>query len=768
MPLGLESIFTNPWLFAAGAAAVSVPIIIHLLNKRRFKVVDWAAMDFLLDADKKNRRRIRLENLLLLLLRCLAVLLIALLLGRPFLPTSMTAGLIDAAQFERIVVLDDSLSMQARLGNESLWEIGRKQLVDLVRGLGEDPADNSLTLIRMSQPDKPILNGLHLSGDNLDEAVRAIEQLEATDRPANLSAALQQLDAYLANQPANINRVVYLVSDLRDFDWRLADEGAEAPAKILARLSKETAGCFLLDAGSEDDQNLAIREVRPEGTLVEGVPARFDVSVKNASRSEAKEVRVKLTAGDALPLENLLERIAPGETVSTSFSVAFTRGEEEEATTSHKAPALGRKVRIEVIPADQGESDKLLADNTAYFPARVVKGIPTVLVDGDPSAAFGKAETFYLRRALAPSGQVPSGVSAQIVTENELESLSLDGVQVIFLCNIYRLGEKSAENLQRLQDWVSAGGGLVLLPGDQIDEQFFNDQYYKDGAGLSPVRLVEIRGDETEQTWATLKVEQAQHEVLKIFAGQNNPFLDNVKTFRWWATTIAKEQLGGIVNVPARLNDADESPWLAEKAFGKGRVVALCGPGDADWSNWSSDPSFVIAMQELVRYLSSERGDQGVLRVGQPIVQPLDLAEYEVDVALTGPRGVKANIQAAPVVSEKPATTPNSGATVWTAAFEGANAQGFYELALNRREGGAESVLFAANVDPDEGNLARVDSTALKRSLGDANVKIVPLAAAADLTAQGAQTELWWYILWTLIAVLCIEQTLGWYFGLGR
>src|SRR6188474_499003 len=107
----------NPWLFAAGAAAILIPILIHLLNKRKFCVVDWAAMEFLLDADKKNRRRIRLENLILLLLRCLAVFLIGALLARPFVPTSVTAGLINATQFERIVLLDDSLSMQARQGN---------------------------------------------------------------------------------------------------------------------------------------------------------------------------------------------------------------------------------------------------------------------------------------------------------------------------------------------------------------------------------------------------------------------------------------------------------------------------------------------------------------------------------------------------------------------------------------------------------------------------------------------------------------------------
>src|SRR5262245_351269 len=154
----LASWLVNPWLFVAGAIAVLLPILIHLLNRRKFRVVDWAAMEFLLDADKKNRRRIRLEHLILLLLRCLAVLLIGLLVARPFLPTSVTAGLIDASQFERIVLLDDSLSMQARLGNESAWELAKKRLLDLTNGLAQEHADNSLTLVLTSQPDRRLLN----------------------------------------------------------------------------------------------------------------------------------------------------------------------------------------------------------------------------------------------------------------------------------------------------------------------------------------------------------------------------------------------------------------------------------------------------------------------------------------------------------------------------------------------------------------------------------------------------------------------------------
>ena len=86
---------------------------------------------------------------------------------------------------------------------------------------------------------------------------------------------------------------------------------------------------------------------------------------------------------------------------------------------------------------------------------------------------------------------------------------------MIFLCNVYRLGDKTAENIAQLEKWVEAGGGLVLLPGDQIDEQFFNDQYFRDGAGLSPLRLENIHGDETEKTWADLQDRQRQPRGLQ-------------------------------------------------------------------------------------------------------------------------------------------------------------------------------------------------------------------------------------------------------------
>ena len=135
----LASWMLNPAMLMLGGLAIAVPIIIHLLNKRRFRIVDWAAMDFLFDADKQNRRRIRLENLLLLLLRCLAMLLIGFMLARPFLPSAITQVLGQSQQFEHVVVLDDSLSQQVVSGSQSSYERTRDALQTYLATSPETP-----------------------------------------------------------------------------------------------------------------------------------------------------------------------------------------------------------------------------------------------------------------------------------------------------------------------------------------------------------------------------------------------------------------------------------------------------------------------------------------------------------------------------------------------------------------------------------------------------------------------------------------------------
>ena len=110
------ALLNSPLMWAAGL--ISVPILIHLFNRRQFKIVRWGAMDFLLQASKENKRKVKIQHLLVLLLRCLAIVLLALLLARPAV-SSAGLGFLPGVedQVERVVILDDSADVDRVFAN---------------------------------------------------------------------------------------------------------------------------------------------------------------------------------------------------------------------------------------------------------------------------------------------------------------------------------------------------------------------------------------------------------------------------------------------------------------------------------------------------------------------------------------------------------------------------------------------------------------------------------------------------------------------------
>src|SRR5580704_5404967 len=126
-----------------GFAAVAVPIVIHLLNRRRFKVLRWAAMDFLLEAARMNRKRVQMEHLIVLLLRCAAVALIVAAVARPVATRGALAKLPGARdQVERVVIVDDSASTGEKEGDHTAFDGEKHLLVELLGDLKhERPGD---------------------------------------------------------------------------------------------------------------------------------------------------------------------------------------------------------------------------------------------------------------------------------------------------------------------------------------------------------------------------------------------------------------------------------------------------------------------------------------------------------------------------------------------------------------------------------------------------------------------------------------------------
>ncbi len=581
---------------------------------------------------------------------------------------------------------------------------------------------------------------------------------------------------------ASLNQVVYVISDMRSRDWPADEEATEKEgvSATLRRIADATSGCYLVDVGREDDVgNVYVEEIRSkEKALVAGVPADFEVTVRNAAKSEASNVKVKFVAGfqdgGETPLEETIERIPSGEAETVGFKFAFSR-EELESIEQRSEPA---RIRAEIVPTTVEGIDELEEDDKRFFAARVAPGIRTLIVDGDRLPERTASESFYLDRALSPPGDRLSGMAVDVVGESEFENLRLDDYQIIYLCNLYRIPDAGAgvpddgsggarsqlSRLQQLEKWVDAGGGLVIAVGDRVDDEVYNRDLYREGKGLMPLPLDSISGDVDETDWKYFDLEQS-HPVMKAFEGQGGEnFSEFVKIFRWWDCLEDEELTAkGQINIVARYTNSEKSPAVIEKAFGKGRVFMFTTPLDNDWSDWPQDYSFVPTMQELNKYLARKTSDDANVEVGDALLQSLDLTHFELEV------GVKRPDDATADAIVNPADESSVDQVLYLAKYDDVNRQGFYQLMLSRRDmGGAEPMLFAANIDSREGDLMRANTREFQRKLGDANIQFVSQSDLLKINVEDARKHLWPWVLGLLVLVLFVEQFLGWLFGRKR
>src|ERR1017187_2559729 len=212
-----------------GLAAASVPILIHLLNRRRFRQVTWAAMQFLMAAARKNRRRIRIEQWLLLAIRTLVVLLVVSAMAKPFLETF--GNLIAGRRTHRVLVLDASLSMGYTSGESSRFDQAKALAAQLVT---DSRRGDAVSVILMGdRPEVVISDPSH----NLGEVKKEIDELAISDGGTNLAATFGAIDRVLEVSPIPQKEVVFL-TDLQASSWRPPAETTKELERLLAKVEK--------------------------------------------------------------------------------------------------------------------------------------------------------------------------------------------------------------------------------------------------------------------------------------------------------------------------------------------------------------------------------------------------------------------------------------------------------------------------------------------------------------------------------------------------
>nr|MDQ3330604.1 BatA domain-containing protein [Planctomycetota bacterium] len=279
--------FASPWLLL-GLGLAAVPVIIHLLFRRPYRDVPWAATRFLLAATKKHAKRLRLEQLLLLLVRIAVLLLVALALARPYFGSPQAAAGPDPPR-HRIIVIDASYSMGHELAGQSSFDLARqavREVTDAAR-----PGD-AFHVVRMSDLGPRVVIGR--TAYQASQVAETIDDLQLSFGTADPLAALREIPALLKQAPELTRKEVVILSDFQRPDWRPAGDRADELRKLLDTIG-EKATVRLFDAGRTPTSNAGVVALDVEGSLVKmGVTSRLTALIRQYGDAEPRRERVEL------------------------------------------------------------------------------------------------------------------------------------------------------------------------------------------------------------------------------------------------------------------------------------------------------------------------------------------------------------------------------------------------------------------------------------------------------------------------------------------
>jgi len=743
---GLLPTFAVQGLAVAGAAAMSVPIIIHILSKRPRKPQVWAAMQFLLAAYKRHKMRTRLEQWILLATRCLILLLLGCALAGPV--WSQVAAWSGLARSGRVVVLvlDNGLtSGSADATGRSRFERLKATAMQITDALEEG---DRVALIRTARPARAIV--APASSD--PRAVRRqIEQMTPSPAASNLPAALHETLAVLdeVEDPA-ARKYVVLLSDFSAGSVALG----EAPVlpKKLAELGDKAT--LLMAEPAPAAENVQIASLTPERSVVlaqsagETPTVTWTLTVRRFS-SALRDGAISTVRLDVPELKVAAEQEQivwkAGETERTlAFSTALSEVGQISATAS--------------LDPGAADEDVLETDNRAHALVRVRQKLNVLVVGRDEVDAGGLTPAIWLQTALAPvSDRLGWPIAVTRISAAELDEPMLDDADAVIIVRPDRLSETTWASLAA---WTQEGGlawfaaparGQATLWPQKLTAAFGLPWAFKEQPVEydQPLRL-KLDGD-------------VAAELSRLRADLPN-LLRPIEVDR--RLEIAPDSLGAQSEV--LLAGAAGEPLLiaADTAEGRGRVVLLALAFDATWSNFVAKPLFPALMQEMMRAAIDRLNPSNLYEPGD---RPLLTGTWTELAGLRDPTGKNipvARVEAGaelPTADDRPDAPTNgepggsNGATNGAARTAGVVPwEPFDQVGIYRSEANA----LAVNVRAEAGDTRAVPSAALSGWLGSAGEwqTFKPDQAVAMVTQQADRADFGWPLLWVVLVLAIFEM----------
>lgn len=695
--------FLNP-LLLIGGLGLALPILAHLLNRFQVQHTDWAAMQFLNRAVRVRSRQIKLRDLLLLIMRCVAMILLILALSRPawtgnsWLPGERRAGV--------VIALDNSFSMGHGAQGETRFDEALKRIEVIREKMA--PGD-PITLTLMGGDDQVVLRNMAYDGRRFEDALAELVvgpcRVDLANEPKRIADLVADMEAP--------QKEVYVITDAQASDWKQpSSQLREAIAELGAQ-----ADVFVVPVSS-DDSNLAVTDLElVSGVLRKGTTARYRATVRNCGSSPMTNIAVRCRVDGVEIDRKIIPAIPAGTSETVSLFVPF-----------HNAGST--RITAEV------SGDTLIADNVRRTVAVVRDRVSVLCVDG----SSGDAGRLLVSALLARAG----GMQGEDYTVRSVPWLSfpaedLSKIDVVVLANVPEITEQQAVELE---NFVRAGNGLVWFGGKDVKAAAWNDLAAGPEAPLLPALLKNVMNSRDAQgAGKPLDADMPDHSVCLPLLSLPEDLLNETR----FTEVLEVQPLPNSFTV-LRLAGSG-APVLLEQSLGRGQVFMFTTTAENDWNNMALTPVFPMVMQQIVTYLSGREFERP-RSVGDSLTLTYVDQPDASDAVFETPAGENVTVPVREVGGQ------------FVALLESAPEDGYYTARVSVQAAG---VPIAVNVDPSESNVASLPEAELTENLEALGLNLVYGDAALASAIESSRTgrSAWRLLMMAALIFLLIECLLA-------
>ncbi|MGB2868124.1 MAG: BatA domain-containing protein [Bacteroidota bacterium] len=706
--------FLNPFVLF-GLIAAGIPILLHLLNLRKLKTIEFSTLTFLKELQRTKIRRLKIRQLLLLALRTLLIVFIVAAFSRPTLKGSLAAGLGEQAKTTAVVIFDDSQSMTA---NDTHGERLREAQDAALRVLDALKEGDEYCLLKLSEAN----SGDHeLPASSRDFSL--VRSMIKSVKPSFLHRTIEEALRYAARLTAaskNYNKELYVISDFQAGSVEAHSDPAQ-PENLFG----SDVHFFLIPIAQRTLLNVGITSVSIPNALFE--PEKpFTVRIGLESYSD-KPIQDHLLSvflnGERVTQKGI--DLLPGKMVETEFSVI-----------ARKAGFIDGMVEL--------EDDDLEFDNRRFFALYIPEQVRVLLL----------GRTSDLQYVLLALSALQSGGSTELrVQESSMDRFTagqLARTDVVILANT---ADMSTGQVDRLRSFAEEGGGLILFPGPQLTPQMYNRLF------VSALRIPTMAGVESvNKTETTSPVEfgkvDFRHPLFAgMFeteamasgpgnkpAGQTRQRILESPAITTWVRYVLTPQSTTIISL------SNGAPFLVEQKLGRGKILLAGVSATVDWSDFPLKGVFVPMLHRSVSYLAQEQSNQ-----------PSFVAGNEASVRIPP---VSGRLSVVDPAHQEILLKPSEVSAGGIVRFGGTAVPGIYAV----QSGSTTLQKFAVNTDPHESNTfpaeENVRGRVLKRvGINPSSVRIVqePQEIGRLVLESRYGTELWKYCL-VIALVLALAE----------